>query len=59
MSPSEQEARQQIDALLTKAGWLVQDATAAHIHAGRGVAIREFPLSGRLISPDCCVMKTA
>ena len=46
MSPSEQEARQQIDALLTKAGWLVQDATAAHIHAGRGVALREFPLPG-------------
>jgi len=46
MSPSEQEARQQIDALLTRAGWLVQDAGAAHIHAGRGVAIREFPLPG-------------
>ena len=46
MSPSEQEARQQIDALLTQVGWLVQDAGAAHIHAGRGVAIREFPLPG-------------
>jgi type I restriction enzyme R subunit len=46
MSPSEQEARQQIDELLAACGWQVQDASAAHIHAARGVAIREFPLPG-------------
>ena len=46
MSPSEQEARLKIDLLLESAGWLVQDAKAAHIHAARGVAIREFPLPG-------------
>jgi type I restriction enzyme R subunit len=45
MSPPEQEARLQIDALLEAAGWQVQDAKAAHIHAARGVAIREFPLA--------------
>jgi len=45
MSPPEQEARLQIDALLKAAGWQVQDAKAAHIHAARGVAIREFPLA--------------
>lgn len=45
MSPSEQEARQQIDALLAACGWRVQDASAANIHAACGVAIREFPLA--------------
>ena len=46
MSPLEQEARLQIDALLEAAGWQVQDAKAAHIHAARWVAIREFSLPG-------------
>lgn len=47
MTPApEAEARQQIDRLLTATGWSVQDAAAANIHAGRGVAIREFPLPG-------------
>ncbi|WP_020675075.1 type I restriction-modification enzyme R subunit C-terminal domain-containing protein [Geopsychrobacter electrodiphilus] len=47
MTPApEAEARQKIDALLVAAGWLVQDAAAAHIHAGRGIAIREFSLPG-------------
>ncbi|MEW6611489.1 MAG: type I restriction-modification enzyme R subunit C-terminal domain-containing protein [Pseudomonadota bacterium] len=42
----EQEARELIDRLLAQAGWAVQDANAANIFAGRGVAIREFPLPG-------------
>ena len=46
MSPPEQEARLKIDELLIAAGWQIQDAGAAHIHAARGVAIREFPLPG-------------
>lgn len=47
MTPApEAEARIQIDILLAAAGWAVQDASAAHIHAARGVAIREFPLPG-------------
>jgi type I restriction enzyme R subunit len=41
---SEQEARAEIDRLLAAAGWRVQDAKAANIHASLGVAIREFPL---------------
>ncbi|MGA7181141.1 MAG: type I restriction-modification enzyme R subunit C-terminal domain-containing protein [Thiobacillaceae bacterium] len=41
----EQQARFNIDALLQAAGWHVCDASAANIHAARGVAIREFPLS--------------
>jgi type I restriction enzyme R subunit len=43
MTP-EQKARQRVDALLTGAGWAVQDFAAINIHAGPGVAVREFPL---------------
>jgi type I site-specific restriction endonuclease len=42
----EQQARGNIDVLLKAAGWHVCDASAANIHAARGVAIREFPLPG-------------
>ncbi len=46
MTPApEAEARINIDALLEAAGWNIQDAKAANIHAARGVAIREFPLA--------------
>ena len=44
MTP-EQKARVSIDALLVAAGWHVCDMAQAHIHAARGVAIREFPLN--------------
>jgi type I restriction enzyme R subunit len=45
MSPTpEEQARQNIDALLTAAGWLVQDRKDANPLAGRGVAVREFPM---------------
>src|SRR6187455_1926564 len=37
-------ARQQIDAALEAAGWIVQDAKQASLGAGCGVAIREFAL---------------
>jgi type I restriction enzyme, R subunit len=40
----EGRARKTIDDLLDKAGWLVQDRENANICAGRGVAIRSFPL---------------
>ena len=43
LSP-EQEARNEIDRMLAEAGWLVQDVKSVNLHAGRGVAIREFPL---------------
>lgn len=47
MAPQpEQQARGNIDRLLAAAGWHVCDASAANIHAARGVAIREFPLPG-------------
>lgn len=41
---AEQAARQNIDKLLSLAGWYVCDVAEANIHAARGVAIREFPL---------------
>ena len=44
----EQHARETIDALLTSAGWLVQDYKAINLSAGRGIALCEVPLkSGR------------
>ena len=42
----EEEARKKIDALLEKAGWLVQDHKDLNLGAGVGVAVREFPLKG-------------
>jgi type I restriction enzyme R subunit len=44
VAQQEQLARENIDKLLTAAGWQVQDPDKANIHAARGVAIREFPL---------------
>src|SRR5690242_3989985 len=40
----EDRARQNIDQLLTGAGWVVQDRRKVDLSAGRGVAVREFPL---------------
>jgi type I restriction enzyme R subunit len=45
MTP-EQQARSDIDKLLAKAGWVIQDPAQAHITAAPGVAVREFPLPG-------------
>jgi type I restriction enzyme R subunit len=41
----EDRARLRIDQMLGECGWIVQHAVAANIHAGRGVAIREFILA--------------
>lgn len=40
----EQRAREAIDADLTAAGWLVQDIAEMDLTAGRGIAVREFPM---------------
>jgi type I site-specific restriction endonuclease len=40
----EQKARLQIEARLVEAGWTIQDVTALNLTAGRGIAVREFPL---------------
>jgi type I restriction enzyme R subunit len=46
MSPTpEQTARQEIDRLLTAAGWSVQGLKEANLSAARGVALREYPLA--------------
>lgn len=44
MSP-EERAREEIDRLLTAAGWTVAGVAQAYLQAGRGVAIPEFPLN--------------
>ena len=43
-SGPEELARNNIDQLLEAAGWLVQSRDQSNLGAGRGVAIREFPL---------------
>lgn len=40
----EATARQRIDATLQEAGWILQDPKLVNLAAGRGVAVREFPL---------------
>lgn len=40
----EEKARTIIDDLLSAAGWILQDLAEANVTAGRGVAVREFPL---------------
>lgn len=37
-------ARENIDAQLTACGWVVQDRARMNLYAGRGIAVREFPL---------------
>jgi type I restriction enzyme R subunit len=40
----EQKARREIDVDLTAAGWLVQNRDDLDLTAGRGIAVREFPM---------------
>jgi type I restriction enzyme R subunit len=49
----EQEARKEIDRLLALAGWHVCDYKSAHIHAARGVAVREFEFNARREAANC------
>ena len=39
----EEKARQHIDQLLIKAGWVIQDINEINLGAGLGVAVREYP----------------
>ncbi len=43
-STREDQARADIDALLSAAGWIVQDREELALGAGAGIAVREFPL---------------
>lgn len=45
MLTPEDEARAHIDWALEQAGWKAQDYKSAHLHAGRGVVLRNFPLA--------------
>ena len=44
MMTPEQRARENIDQLLDACGWKVQHYRELNLSAGRGVAVREFPL---------------
>lgn len=44
MPSPEDQARENIDRMLTKSGWAVRDQGDAHISAYRGLAIRNFTL---------------
>jgi type I restriction enzyme R subunit len=44
MTSPEDQARENIDLMLSKAGWAVRDQSQAHISAYRGMAIRNFTL---------------
>jgi type I restriction enzyme, R subunit len=46
MTTPEELARENIDAKLGESGWIVQSRDEANVGAGRGVLIREFPLTG-------------
>jgi type I restriction enzyme R subunit len=50
MPTPEELARENIDRLLDRCGWVVQDKSAANLSAGRGVALRE--LSFKTGEPD-------
>ena len=41
----EEKARQNIDRLLTAAGWTIQDREQMNLGASQGVAVREYPMS--------------
>ena len=44
MAQPEDEARENIDRMLSQAGWAVQDPGSVHLSAYRGLAIRNFTL---------------
>ena len=52
MQTPEQLARTQIDALLSAAGWVLQDRDHLDHNAALGVAVREFPLPAGVIEAE-------
>jgi type I restriction enzyme, R subunit len=48
----EQRARREIDAELTAAGWTVQSRDELDLTAGRGIAVREFPMKSEFGEAD-------
>ena len=45
MATPEDKAREHIDQALEQSGWKVQDTKSASLQAGRGIALRNFPLA--------------
>ncbi len=52
MPKPEARARQNIDAALEAAGWVVQDFRAVNLRAARGVAVREFKMANNFDEAD-------
>ena len=50
MPSPEEQAREEIDALLERCGWQVQDKSSVNLQAARGIAVRE--LSFKTGEPD-------
>lgn len=46
MPTPEELARINIDRQLTACGWTVQSRVEMNLYAGRGIAVREFPIDG-------------
>ena len=55
----EAKARENIDAQLAASGWIVQSREDVNLAAGRGVAIREFPMKPGFEKPTTCFTWTA
>jgi type I restriction enzyme R subunit len=57
MPTPEELAHENIDRQLTACGWTVQSRSELNLYAGRGVAVREFPLdtgeADYLLFVDC------
>lgn len=53
MSSPEDQARENIDRIVTKSGWTVQDHGNVHLSAYRGLAIRNFTLKQGHGFADC------
>ena len=51
MTP-EAKAREKIDAMLLQCGWIVQDYKSLNLSAGRGVAVREVPITSGRCAPN-------
>lgn len=59
MPSPEDQARDNIDRMLTKSGWTVRDQRDAHISAQRGLAIRNFSLKSGHGFADYMLMSMA
>ncbi len=48
----ERKSRREIGAKLTASGWIVQNRDKLDLKAGRGIAVREYPIKSGFGSAD-------